>query len=45
MEKFNASLPLDKRMWAEDIRVRVAVGGAVWSVVGWGSVECGAVVW
>jgi hypothetical protein len=22
MEKFNASLPLDKRMWAEDIRVR-----------------------
>jgi argininosuccinate lyase len=21
MEKFNASLPLDKRMWAEDIRV------------------------
>jgi hypothetical protein len=23
MEKFNASLPLDKRMWAEDIRVRL----------------------
>lgn len=26
MEKFNASLPLDKRMWAEDIRVRAAAG-------------------
>jgi len=24
MEKFNESLPFDKRMWAEDIRVRVA---------------------
>ncbi len=22
MEKFNESLPFDKRMWAEDIRVR-----------------------
>ncbi len=24
MEKFNESLPFDKRMWAEDIRVRLA---------------------
>ena len=23
MEKFNESLPFDKRMWAEDIRVRL----------------------
>jgi hypothetical protein len=29
MEKFNASLPLDKRMWAEDIRVRF---GGSWVV-------------
>ncbi len=26
MEKFNESLPFDKRMWAEDIRVRAVAG-------------------
>lgn len=26
MEKFNESLPFDRRMWAEDIRVRGALG-------------------
>jgi len=29
MEKFNESLPFDKRMWAEDIRVRLGSACAV----------------
>lgn len=29
MEKFNESLPFDKRMWAEDIRVR-GTGQRLW---------------
>jgi hypothetical protein len=34
MEKFNESLPVDKRMWAEDIQVRGAAGAL--GGCGWG---------
>lgn len=38
MERFNESLPFDKRMWAEDIRVRTGrrCGGRAVPVVGGG---------
>ena len=39
MERFNESLPFDKRMWAEDIRVRAWAGGV------WGGAWGGVWVW
>ena len=34
MEKFNESLPFDKRLWAEDIKVRHREGGEWWGGAG-----------